>query len=370
MLGANCRFLSELLRLRARGDRAPRRAQGRVAGCAASGALPSLSSGRLRSGSLKLHAATNSLTIAFMDTQRLILFVIFSFSALFLWEAWQREHRPPVPPIAQPRRRSKVRMRSRVPAAAAPPAVPGGYPARRRRPPRRPARQIVIKTDLYTARRRHARCGPDRAGAERASRHARRKQAVCPAAARMPSARSSRRRGCSARACRIIAPCGKRFRGRANSLPGANSCDVKLQATAANGDKVVQTLTFHRGSYVIDVAYDITNAGTRADRSLRVFPVHARHQGAGCAELDGARRVHRPGHLQRDRQVQEGRFRRARQARRRSRAQAALHQERRQRLGRHGRALFRRRLAAVRQTAKRRASSTRGSSTTACTPMA
>ena len=26
-----------------------------------------------------------------MDTQRLILFVIFSFSALFLWEAWQRE---------------------------------------------------------------------------------------------------------------------------------------------------------------------------------------------------------------------------------------------------------------------------------------
>ncbi|HKW81996.1 MAG TPA: membrane protein insertase YidC, partial [Casimicrobiaceae bacterium] len=35
-----------------------------------------------------------------MDTQRLILFVIFSFSALFLWEAWQREHAPP-PPVTQ-----------------------------------------------------------------------------------------------------------------------------------------------------------------------------------------------------------------------------------------------------------------------------
>jgi YidC/Oxa1 family membrane protein insertase len=35
-----------------------------------------------------------------MDTQRLILFVIFSFSALFLWERWQDEHRPPVPPPA------------------------------------------------------------------------------------------------------------------------------------------------------------------------------------------------------------------------------------------------------------------------------
>ena len=37
---------------------------------------------------------------------------------------------------------------------------------------------------------------------------------------------------------------------------------MRLQATAANGDKVVQVLTFHRGNYVIDVAYDVTNAGS------------------------------------------------------------------------------------------------------------
>ena len=35
-----------------------------------------------------------------MDTQRLILFIIFSFSALFLWEAWQKEQRPVPPPAA------------------------------------------------------------------------------------------------------------------------------------------------------------------------------------------------------------------------------------------------------------------------------
>jgi YidC/Oxa1 family membrane protein insertase len=34
-----------------------------------------------------------------MDTQRLILFVIFSFSALLLWEAWQKESRPPPAPV-------------------------------------------------------------------------------------------------------------------------------------------------------------------------------------------------------------------------------------------------------------------------------
>src|SRR4249920_3558558 len=32
-----------------------------------------------------------------MDTQRLILFFVFSFSLLMLWEAWQKEHRPVVP---------------------------------------------------------------------------------------------------------------------------------------------------------------------------------------------------------------------------------------------------------------------------------
>ena len=35
-----------------------------------------------------------------MDTQRLILLVIFSFSLLMLWEAWEKEKRPKPPPTA------------------------------------------------------------------------------------------------------------------------------------------------------------------------------------------------------------------------------------------------------------------------------
>jgi len=57
-----------------------------------------------------------------MDTQRLILFVIFSFSALFLWEAWQREHRPPPAPVTQsapaPSAESPVPTATPVPGAA------------------------------------------------------------------------------------------------------------------------------------------------------------------------------------------------------------------------------------------------------------
>jgi YidC/Oxa1 family membrane protein insertase len=42
--------------------------------------------------------------------------------------------------------------------------------------------------------------------------------------------------------------------------PGSERVELRLQATAADGSKVVQILTFHRGSYLIDVAFDITNA--------------------------------------------------------------------------------------------------------------
>jgi YidC/Oxa1 family membrane protein insertase len=39
-----------------------------------------------------------------MDTQRLILFIVFSFSILMLWDAWQKEQHPvPVGQIAQPK---------------------------------------------------------------------------------------------------------------------------------------------------------------------------------------------------------------------------------------------------------------------------
>ena len=83
--------------------------------------------------------------------------------------------------------------------------------------------------------------------------------------------------------------------------------------------------------------------------AVRVLPAHPRHQAAGGAELGRAVGVRRPGRLHRTGQVQEGRIRRNRQARRRSDAQAAVPQDRRQRLGRDGRALFRRRVAAVRR---------------------
>ena len=65
-----------------------------------------------------------------MDTQRLILFVIFSFSALFLWERWQSEHRPPVSPPAAQQALPATAVDAPVPAGAMPPpsTLPGAVP--------------------------------------------------------------------------------------------------------------------------------------------------------------------------------------------------------------------------------------------------
>ena len=66
-----------------------------------------------------------------MDTQRLILFVIFSFSALLLWEAWQKE--TPAAAGAAPPRRGTGRQPAalRADRAGRPPRAGRGAGARR-----------------------------------------------------------------------------------------------------------------------------------------------------------------------------------------------------------------------------------------------
>ena len=192
-----------------------------------------------------------------MDTQRLILFVIFSFSALFLWEAWQREHRPPPPPVTQTAPRSSAE--SPVPTAtpipgAAVTANPNAAPAAASA-----GETIAIRTDLYGA-------DIDTAGAVitkvALNEHRDTEDTSRPYLLLQKNADRT-----------FVAQSGLLGEGLPNHrtlwqpvpgprelAPGADALELKLQASAANGDKVVQTLTFHRGSYVIDVDFAVTNA--------------------------------------------------------------------------------------------------------------
>ena len=146
MLGANCRFYPSCSDYASEAIERHGALRGSWLAARRAMPLPPVSSGRLRPGALSAAATrcftSSTATSPRMDTQRLLLLVIFSFSGLFLWEAWQREHAPPVPPVAGDRRQERrpnpptcLRLRRRAsspPASASQAAVPGSAPGARR----------------------------------------------------------------------------------------------------------------------------------------------------------------------------------------------------------------------------------------------
>jgi len=194
-----------------------------------------------------------------MDTQRLILFVIFSFSALFLWERWQSAHQPTLPAPVQ----------STPGAAPAPSAVPSGTTPALPVPGAPPANGptaargeiIAIKTDRY-------RADVDTLGAVitevALAEHRDTDNANKPYVLLQRSENRT-----------FLAESGLIGEGMPNHhtlwqalpgprelSPGADKLELKLQAATPAGARVIQTLTFHRGSYLIDVGYEVTNTGT------------------------------------------------------------------------------------------------------------
>ena len=203
-----------------------------------------------------------------MDAQRLILFVVFSMSALFLWEAWQKEQHPPAPPAAtapaQPG--SSPRAPTDVPVAPSPttasaPSAPGAVPAPATGAPASAGQLVTITTDLYRAE-------IDTAGGVIAQlallnhRDPTDEARPYPALLRTPERTLVAQSGLLGEGMPNHRTLYELEPGPHELAAGADSVQLKLRAIAPNGDKVEEILTFHRGNYVIDVAYDITNAGT------------------------------------------------------------------------------------------------------------
>jgi YidC/Oxa1 family membrane protein insertase len=204
-----------------------------------------------------------------MDTQRLILFVIFSFSAFLLWEAWQKESRPPAPPTtattAQKSTASADVPSMPSPPSAAPslPAATSGVTAPPATAPSAPAagRTITITTDLYRAEI------DTTGGVVTQVALLKHHDPVDEARPYLALLRTPERV--------FVAQAGLLGEGMPNhrtsyeALPGprelaagAERLDLKLQTVAPNGDRIAQVLSFHRGTYVIDVSFEVTNQGT------------------------------------------------------------------------------------------------------------
>jgi YidC/Oxa1 family membrane protein insertase len=193
-----------------------------------------------------------------MDTRRLVLFVIFSFSIMMLWDAWQQKNRPLAPSSQQTQQDAQVVGQSADSnSEAAPNSLSDGAFKLEQ------GQRIKVNTDLFEAE-------IDTVGGDlrrlilNKHRAAQIKDGnfVLMDDAQKPML--------------YVAQTGLLGDGLPNhkstftttaasyTMPeSAASQEIRL-SWAGNGITVDKIYTFHRGSYVIDVAYQINNASGKA----------------------------------------------------------------------------------------------------------
>ncbi|GAB4165568.1 MAG: membrane protein insertase YidC [Rhodocyclaceae bacterium] len=203
-----------------------------------------------------------------MDTQRIVLLLIFSFSLIMLWEAWQKQGQSQ-PAATAP---APGKPAARVPAPPGPEDVAGAVPVpaapskpavEAKAAPASPAAVLAtVKTDLYVA-------GISSQGGDIVSMDLNRYRATEDKARSFRLFDSGDRHVYQAQTGLIgsglpnhrtlfrLAP------GTYELKPGDQTLQLRLEAPESNGVRVSKLLTFKRGSYVIDVEYEISNGATQ-----------------------------------------------------------------------------------------------------------
>ncbi|MDA0984123.1 MAG: membrane protein insertase YidC [Proteobacteria bacterium] len=198
-----------------------------------------------------------------MDTQRLVLFFVFSFSLLLLWDAWEKHNRPkPVPVQAQ--------SGSVVPAPAAPASKPAAAaPQVPGQPATTPAvvapqaaaatgEKIQIRTDLLlveidtaggTLKRVELLKHKDTVDEKKNF------SLLGPEFAYEAQSGIAGEGGPNHRSLWRLLP------GARTLEPGQASLEVRLAAQGRDGLAVEKVYTFRPDSYIIDVAFEVRNNG-------------------------------------------------------------------------------------------------------------
>jgi YidC/Oxa1 family membrane protein insertase len=217
-----------------------------------------------------------------MDTRRLILFVIFSFSILMLWDAWQQSHQP----------KASVQQT----AAAVDTSVPTSSTTTQTNVATAPAdngafklehgQRIKVKTDLYEAEidtvggdLRRLVLNKHVAADVKAGNFVLMDDAGKPMlyvaqsglmGADLPNHKS------------IFTTSAYEY----TMADGVTSQAVRLSWVGANGVSVDKVYTFNRGSYVIDVTYQINNGSATAISPAAYYQVvHDSESNQGSAMM-------------------------------------------------------------------------------------
>jgi YidC/Oxa1 family membrane protein insertase len=191
-----------------------------------------------------------------MDTQRLILLVIFSFSLLMLWEAWEKEKRPkpaPTPPASAQQGVPVPEKPAPAPAATKPSAaMPEAAGPARGEVVRMSTDLIVAEVDTLGATLKRVELLRHKSSTDLS------KNLVLLGPEHHYEAQSglAGEGGPNHRTLWRAEP-GERALG-----PGRDEVTLVLSATAKDGAQVRKTYTFKRDSYVIDVALEVQNGAT------------------------------------------------------------------------------------------------------------
>ncbi len=217
-----------------------------------------------------------------MDFQRLILFVIFSMSGVFLFQAWQKENAPPKPivPIVAPAEKKGDVPTATAPGAGSVPTASGASaaaPASGAVPgataPATGAGEVfTVKTDLFEAKintlggvieevaLKDHRDGADKSKPYYVLMKTKDRTHVAQSGligAGLPNHNTTYSKVST------------------NTDMGASATlEVRLSAPNTGGGKTDLVYTFKRGSYIVDVTYDITNGSDAAISPTAYFHLH------------------------------------------------------------------------------------------------
>ena len=193
-----------------------------------------------------------------MDNRRLLLLFVFSFSVFVLWDAWQKYNQPPAPPVTEAA--VAAPGSAQVPGAPAASAAAVGSASVPTVQTAGKGETIRVATDLFVAE--VSTQGGDIVGLElnnyKSLKNKEEKFKLFENKHQYVAQSGLIGDGLPNHKTLFAAKAGAR------ELAGdAKSVQLRLEAPAHDGIKVAKVYTFTRGSYLIDVSYEIENSSQK-----------------------------------------------------------------------------------------------------------